>query len=126
MPNHSAHLSPQFIEQQRHRLEALRRQVLGGEWGTTAQRRHETALHDDEAAEYEDEAQDSAIEEVRQDQRDIDARRIGDIERALQKINDGTYGFSDLSGSPIPQARLEATPEAILTVQEEALREARH
>ena len=42
------------------------------------------------------------------------------IERALAKIEDGTYGFSDSSGKPIPRARLEAMPEAINTADEDA------
>jgi DnaK suppressor protein len=40
------------------------------------------------------------------------------IERALEKIKDGTYGFSDVSGKPIPRDRLEAMPEAIFTADE--------
>jgi DnaK suppressor protein len=44
------------------------------------------------------------------------------IERALEKIKDGTYGVSDASGRPIPRDRLEAMPEAIYTVDEEAAR----
>lgn len=47
---------------------------------------------------------------------------IGDIERALQRISDGTYGFPDESGAPIPQARLEAMPDAILSVEEQSRR----
>jgi DnaK suppressor protein len=34
-------------------------------------------------------------------------------ERALAKIEEGTYGLSDISRLPIPRARLEAIPEAI-------------
>lgn len=40
------------------------------------------------------------------------------IERALAKIEDGTYGFSDRSGALIPQERLDAMPQATLTVEE--------
>jgi DnaK suppressor protein len=114
-----AHLSPEFIAKQRQRLEALRQQVLGGELSSNANRRSFEEEHGDEPMEFEDEAQDSAQEEVRQAQRDTDAQRIDHIERALRKIDDGTYGYSDRSGKPIPQARLEATPEAIFTVEEE-------
>jgi DnaK suppressor protein len=53
----------------------------------------------------------------------VNDRRIDEIERALQKIAEGTYGFSDASGDPIPKARLEATPEAIFTVEEQSRRE---
>ena len=44
-------------------------------------------------------------------------RRLREVERALQKIEEGTYGFSDDSGEPIPRGRLEAVPEAIRTVE---------
>jgi len=101
----------------------LRRQVLGGELEVNARRRDFTEEHGDEAEEFEDQAQDSAIEEVRQAQHDVDERRVQDILRALEKIDDGTYGYSDLSGDPIPKARLEAAPESVLTVEEEQARE---
>jgi RNA polymerase-binding transcription factor DksA len=41
------------------------------------------------------------------------------VRRALQKIAEHTYGISDASGQPIPRARLEAMPEATLTLTEE-------
>jgi DnaK suppressor protein len=46
-------------------------------------------------------------------------RRIQHVERALQKIEEGTYGFSDDSGEPIPRGRLEAVPEATRTIEEQ-------
>ena len=39
------------------------------------------------------------------------------IERALEKIKEGTYGICDISGKEIPKARLEAIPYATMTVQ---------
>ncbi len=116
-------LSPEFIAQQRKRLEALQRQVLGGELNVNARKRGFTEEHGDEAEEFEDTAQDLAQEEVRQAQHDVDEQRVNDIQRALEKIDDGTYGYSDDSGDPIPKARLEAKPEAVLTVAEEEARE---
>jgi DnaK suppressor protein len=46
-------------------------------------------------------------------------RRLGEVDRALQKIEEGTYGLSDDSGESIPKGRLEAVPEAIRTVEEQ-------
>ena len=46
-------------------------------------------------------------------------RRLQDVERALAKIEEGTYGLSDESGEPIARGRLEAAPEAIRTVNEQ-------
>ena len=39
------------------------------------------------------------------------------IERALEKIEEKTYGICDLSGEEIPKARLEAIPYASMTVK---------
>src|SRR5258708_9490488 len=39
------------------------------------------------------------------------------IERALEKIADGTYGICDISGEEIPIKRLEAVPYATMTVK---------
>ena len=46
-------------------------------------------------------------------------RRLAQVERALEKIMDGTYGFSDKSGLSIPEERLEALPDAINTKSEQ-------
>jgi len=47
---------------------------------------------------------------------------LAKVERALQKINEGTYGKSEIDGAPIPLERLEVLPYALTTVaQEEAL-----
>ncbi len=46
--------------------------------------------------------------------------RLGEIERAEQRLRDGSYGYSVRSGLPIPDDRLEADPAAELTVEEAA------
>lgn len=44
-------------------------------------------------------------------------RRLRDIEYALQKIKDGTYGICEVSGKPIPPERLRANPAARTLVE---------
>ena len=46
--------------------------------------------------------------------------RLEAIDRAEQRLKDGTYGRSVRSGRPIPDERLEADPAAELTVDEAA------
>jgi len=46
--------------------------------------------------------------------------RLAALDRALQRVDDGSYGRSIRSGAPIPDERLEADPAAELTVQEAA------
>jgi RNA polymerase-binding transcription factor DksA len=58
-------------------------------------------------------------------QRDLDrvlstqARQtILEIDAALAKIEEGTYGYSEVSGMPIPRERLEAIPETTVLAAE--------
>jgi DnaK suppressor protein len=44
--------------------------------------------------------------------------RLAAIERAEERLRNGTYGVSIRSGVPIPDERLEADPTAELTVEE--------
>jgi DnaK suppressor protein len=44
--------------------------------------------------------------------------RLEAIDRATQRLEDGSYGVSVRSGLPIPDDRLEADPTAELTVEE--------
>jgi DnaK suppressor protein len=46
--------------------------------------------------------------------------KLDAIERAEQRLADGTYGVSNESGEPIPDARLEAIPWAERTAEEQA------
>jgi DnaK suppressor protein len=44
------------------------------------------------------------------------ASKLKDVERALAKLDEGSYGECDSCGMPIPSARLEAMPWATLCV----------
>ncbi len=61
---------------------------------------------------YEDEFDEGQAEDLRAE---LDA-----VERAEQRLIDGTYGRSVESGRPIPDERLEAVPSAERTVEEQA------
>jgi DnaK suppressor protein len=65
----------------------------------------------DEALPLTEEATDEAVAEQLRS-------RLGVIDRALARLEAGTYGRSVLSGKPIPDQRLEADPAAELTVEE--------
>jgi DnaK suppressor protein len=125
MASQESGLSDEFIAKQRERLLALKRELLGIEEGTIARERGLQEERGSEAHEYEDDAQRMEQDIANQALRDVNDHRIGDIERALQKIAEGTYGLSDESGAVIPEARLEAMPEAVFTVEEQSRREAR-
>jgi DnaK suppressor protein len=119
MPDSTNPIDPGFIDAQRRRLAALRTQLLGSEAKESAEEAGLREERDREAQEPEEGAQDSAQSDVYRSLRSIDDRRLRRVERALHKIEEGSYGLSDASGQPIPKARLEAVPEAILTLEEE-------
>lgn len=56
------------------------------------------------------------------DDADLDRDTLAQIDRALERIEAGTYGVSEVSGKPIPIDRLEAVPYATTLVDEEPLR----
>jgi DnaK suppressor protein len=79
----------------------------------------------DQPHEYEDDAQRLTTVELQGNLAAVDDERLIAIERALKKIDEGTYGLSDASGTPIPKERLEASPEALYTVEEQEARDQR-
>jgi DnaK suppressor protein len=111
---------PAFIENQRQQLVRLRDALRGVEEGTESDEADIKAESADNPREYEDDAQKLATLELDGNLVVRDVERLGRVSRALEKIADGTYGLSDVSGAPIPRERLEIIPEAICTLAEEA------
>ncbi|MFD1413455.1 TraR/DksA C4-type zinc finger protein [Oceanobacillus jeddahense] len=77
---------------------------------------------DDELASVNNHPADLGTEQFEQ-QRDagLDQMRkeeLTEVEDALQRIEDGTYGISEKSGKAIPKERLEASPAARILVEE--------
>ena len=42
---------------------------------------------------------------------------VHDIDHALERLDEGTYGICEVTGKPIPVARLRAIPWATMTVE---------
>ena len=55
--------------------------------------------------------------------RDRERKLINKIDAALQRIEDGSYGYSDETGDPISIKRLEATPVATLSLEAQEMHE---
>jgi DnaK suppressor protein len=118
-------LDAAFIDNQRQYLLRLR---SGLRAAARSSESDETDVRDDSAdgaQEYEDDAQKLAALELDGNLVVRDLDRLERVDRALKKIDEGTYGLSDVSGLPIPRERLEAVPEAICTLAEEKGRESR-
>jgi RNA polymerase-binding transcription factor len=113
-------LDAAFLEKQRQTLLRLRASLVEGAQDAESEEAAVNADEDGAAVEFEDDAQrlDTLEREGNLVARGVD--RLQRVDRALEKIKEGTYGLSDISGNPIPGERLEAVPEAICTVDEEA------
>jgi DnaK suppressor protein len=124
MTQPASRLDKAFLDRQKRRLTDLRQQMLLVRRGEQSAEASANADTRDQAREYEDEAQKLDALELQGNLEAADDARLSNIERALQKIEDGTYGLSDASGAPIPMERLEAVPEAMYTIAEQESRDA--
>ncbi len=117
-------LDQEFVEKQRGRLEELRAELV----------RMVEGLDEDQRSQAEDEEDFTVHDSGDMSQslftREMDAtveqtmeKRLESVDRAFQKIEEGTYGICDDTGEPIPRGRLEAMPEAIYTVEAQQRRE---
>jgi DnaK suppressor protein len=121
----ASQLDAAFIEKQRESLMKLRKELSSA---VRDEESEEAAINADNAGgprEYEDDAQKLAALELDGALRIRDLERRGRIDRALKKIEEGTYGLSDMSGLPIPRERLQAVPESVYTLAEEQALEKR-
>ncbi len=113
-------LDQEFIQKQKQRLEELRaefsrvRDGLEDDQRSLAEAEEDFTEHDSG-----DMSQSVFTREMDATVQEQVGRRLQHVERALQKIEEGTYGLSDESGEPIPKGRLEAVPEATRTVEEQ-------
>lgn len=103
-----------LLEAERAQVEGLLTELTraGGQDREAAQ---ETGDSVDTAQPLESEGVNDAVESSLRE-------RLAAIERAEQRLANGTFGFSVRSGEPIADARLEAAPTAELTIEESAQR----
>jgi DnaK suppressor protein len=108
-----------FVETQRERLLGLRDELVRIREGVADDERDLGEAEGDTQLDSGDLSQDMFTREMDASIGEQVGRRLGEVDRALRKIEEGTYGLSDDSGKPIPRGRLEAIPEAIRTVEEQ-------
>ncbi len=78
----------------------------------------ETVQDESGVGDLEDEADLLYEREAEIDENARDRNELAQVNRALERIQQGTYGLSEVSGKPIPIERLEALPYATTLVNE--------
>ncbi len=100
----------------KNRLEEMRMQLTHSLKGSTAE-----VKTPDEATGYSQHQADQGTDDFdRTISLEVTSKEYGilrQIDRALEKIEENTYGVCDITGEDIPLARLEAVPYATMTVR---------
>ena len=113
-----------FLDARRRQLLALRAELSATRQAHSAEEEDVKTQARNEAHEYEEDAQKLTTLELDGVLTARSDARLADVERALRKLEEGTYGLSEASGTAIPPERLVAKPEALYTVEEQAVRDA--
>ncbi len=116
-------LDAEFVEGQQVRLEDMRRMLLRAHAGVEEDEREWSESSQYMHPDTEDVAARILAGEVDTALNRTIMHRLGLIQRALKKIEEGTYGICDDTGEVISRGRLEAVPEAIYTIEAQRARE---
>jgi DnaK suppressor protein len=82
------------------------RQALAGDLSLLKQ------LREQSGGDVVDAALDAAQDEISSQLAEVESRELANIEKALTRIRNGTYGTCEICGNKIPLARLNALPYA--------------
>jgi DnaK suppressor protein len=118
MTGQKTHLDAAFLASQKSRLVRLRDELSNDLSAVANDESNETRAND-ESSDRGDDAQRLAALELDGLLEKRHTTRIESIDRAIQKIENGSYGVSIVSGRLISRARLEAVPEALWDVDEQ-------
>lgn len=101
------------LEYYRRKLIDWKEQILREAQGTLAQLQTESLREPDVT----DRASTETDWSIELRTRDRQRKLIAKIDAALRRIEEGDYGYCEVSGEPISLARLEARPIATMTVE---------
>ena len=113
-------LKSQDVRRFQERLKA-ERDAIESRIATNKQGIQETVLDESGVGDSVDESNLLYEREAELDENARDRKELAQVKRALDRIERGTYGLSEVSDKPIPIARLEAVPYATTLVDERSL-----
>ncbi len=116
------HLTPEQIETLRQRLETERDALLQLRQAEVVAATTSGDLVPD-VGDRQDAAASEAARITQWSLADHERARLQEVEDALRRMRDGSYGVCELSDEPIPYPRLAAEPTARTTVEAQAERE---
>ena len=108
-----AFMNPRQVEYFRRKLISWKEEILREAKDTLAHLQTESLREPDVT----DRASSETDWSIELRTRDRQRKLIAKIEAALRRIDEGEYGYCEVSGEPISLARLEARPIATMTVE---------
>jgi DnaK suppressor protein len=111
-------LTPEDIDRFRQRLERERAEIRA-RIAARSREIDQTIPPEDDIGDEGDEAKVITDLEPALAENELDLDTLAKNDRALQRIEEGAYGVSEVSGKPIPIERLEAVPYATTLVDEQ-------
>ncbi len=103
----------------RQKLQAWRKELLDGSEST----REQLESSDRAGSDFADQASKETDQALELRTRDRERRLIQKIDSALERVENGTYGYCAETGKPIGLKRLEARPVATLSIEAQERRE---
>jgi len=105
-------MNSRHLEYFRRKLQRWRREILAESEQTLAHLQEQSIQEPDLA----DRATIESDRQIELRTRDRERKLLGKIAAALQRIEDGVYGYCEETGEPISLRRLEARPIATLSI----------
>ena len=112
-------MNPVQTEYFRLKLQAWKEEILAQTKGTMSNMKEDSLSHPDSL----DRASATADRQLELRARDRQRKLVNKIDKALRKIDGGTYGFCEETGDEIRLARLEARPIATLSIEAQEMHE---
>ncbi len=110
-------MNPMQLEYFKRKLLKWKDELLQGSEETLKNLTEETGISYSSSGDEVDRANDEALKQLELRARDRERKLIAKIDAALKRIEDGTFGYCEITDEPIGIKRLEARPVATMSVE---------
>lgn len=111
------YMNPMQLEYFKQKLLKWKEELLQGSEETLKTLTEETGDTYSSSGDEVDRANDEALKQLELRARDRERKLIAKINAALKRIEDGTFGYCEITDEPIGLKRLEARPVATMSVE---------
>ena len=111
------YMNPMQLEYFKRKLLKWKEELLQGSEETLKSLTEETGDTYSSSGDEVDRANDEALKQLELRARDRERKLITKIDAALKRIEDGTFGYCEITDEPIGIKRLEARPVATMSVE---------